>query len=74
MKIRNDLNESTTNPHLTLCAEITPGIIIDIDKNIYSDINALLKLRRFHSKLTKKKYFKYRPKFQPEINHMKLPG
>lgn len=33
---------------MTLAVEITPGIIIDIDKNIYSDMNALLKLKIYH--------------------------
>jgi len=50
---------------MTLSVEITPGIIIDIDKNIYSDINALLKLKFHHLKLTKQKVYKFKPAFDP---------
>ena len=48
MRIWNDFNENPTYPQMTLAVEITPGIIIDIDKNIYSDMNSLLKLKIYH--------------------------
>ena len=61
--MRNDLSSDPELPQTTIAAEISPGIIIDADKPIFDDISALLRLREYHLKLTKKESYRYKPEF-----------